>query len=296
MGDYGNPRSASISLPPGSGFYPSDEQVFCHYLSCKNNTRQKPDSENLDGYDLIKELDLYNYDPYELPDTSSFAYGYKNDKKHWYCFTVRVLESKGGRRKAKGGYWRRGAKVRNVMGAGGKAVLGTKTMFVYYLDNSQKSAVKTDWVMYEYAQHEDHKTSFVLCRVFIRSNGGNSISMSDNVLNSCAEQTASAVRHVGIQYDGHLASEAQVHDDVSVDRRNNISRYPQDLPSKKNDCLVVKKPASDASFHVSPSIKPNEQVRSIGLTGSDISVDTLTAQELVSILEEDFMELDDLVD
>ncbi|KAF5747033.1 NAC domain-containing protein 72-like [Tripterygium wilfordii] len=295
MGDSRNPRSTSISLPAGCGFYPSDEQVFCHYLSCKNNPRQEPDSGNPFGYDLIKELDLYNYEPCELPDASSFAYGYKNEKRHWFCFTVRVLESRGARRKAKGGYWRRGSSVKNVIGAGGKLVLGTKTKFVYYLNNSQKSAVKTDWVMYEYAQREDLKTSFVLCRVFIRSNAG--ISITDNVLNSCAEETAAAVHLVGIQqHDGYLTSATTVHDDISVGRKNDIPRYPQSLPTKLDDRQVVKEPASNTSFHLSPSIEPNEQVTAIGLTGGDMSTNTLTAEELVSILEENFIELDDLVD
>jgi len=153
MGDPQDPRATSFSLPPGWQFYPSPQQLLCHYLTNKNNNaNSKPlTDDSVNGYDLIRELELYNYDPFELPDTACFSYGSGGRKRHWYCYTVRVAkERKGGKRRTMSGYWRRGT-VRDVVGSGGKAVVGTRTSFGFYLGNSPKSAVRTDWVMYEYA-------------------------------------------------------------------------------------------------------------------------------------------------
>jgi hypothetical protein len=155
MGDPQDPRATSFTLPPGCRFYPSHQQLVCHYLTNKNgngNSNPRID-DSVNGYDLIRELELYNYEPFELPGTACFSYGCGGRKRHWYCYTVRVAKERKGRtrRTTTNGYWRRRGTVRDVLGSGGKVVVGTRTSFVFYLGNSPKTAVRTDWVMYEYA-------------------------------------------------------------------------------------------------------------------------------------------------
>jgi len=96
MGDPQDPRATSFSLPPGWQFYPSHQQLLCHYLTNKNNNaNSKPlTDDSVNGYDLIRELELYNYDPFELPDTACFSYGSGGRKRHWYCYTVRVAKER----------------------------------------------------------------------------------------------------------------------------------------------------------------------------------------------------------
>ncbi|KAF9668545.1 hypothetical protein SADUNF_Sadunf14G0014600 [Salix dunnii] len=292
-GNNKNPKTLSPSLPPGCRFYPSDEQL-CYYLKNKNRTIPN-DTDDVNGYDLIKELDLYDYDPFDLPENACYAYGYKARKRHWYCFTkeqVRVT-----RRKAKGGYWRRSGRVRDaVVGPGGKAVMCTRTRFVYYLGNSVKSAVRTGWVLYEYALVDHAKASFVLCRVFVKSRGGNSI--SENVVSSCAEESVSAVRTNGARHDGFLTpdiAEAKVHDD-HVSMKNDLSRYSARL-GRDFDDQVTARPTSISSFQFPSNSQCNEAVRrTSGTTDGNMYVDAETSQQLRSILEGDFIELDDLVD
>lgn len=142
----GDPKATSSSLPPGCRFYPSDEELLCYYLSGKN-----ADPHSSHGVDLITELELYGCDPFELPDRACYSYGYGGRKTHWFCYAVRVVKERRGRRRAKSGYWRRRGRAREVFGLGGKVVLGTKTTFIFYLGNSPKTAVRTDWVLYEYA-------------------------------------------------------------------------------------------------------------------------------------------------
>lgn len=74
-------------------------------------------------------------------------------KKHWYCYTVRVLKdgARRRRRKVKSGFWVKEEKAKNVLSKGGNSVLGTRTRFVFYVDNKPKNDVRTDWMLYEYA-------------------------------------------------------------------------------------------------------------------------------------------------
>lgn len=56
-----------------------------------------------------------------------------------------------------------------MLGPGGKVVLGTSNRFVLYLGSSVKSAVRTDWVLHEYAPVHHFEASFVLCEVYVKS-------------------------------------------------------------------------------------------------------------------------------
>ncbi|XVF36307.1 hypothetical protein REPUB_Repub19eG0046900 [Reevesia pubescens] len=265
-------------LPPGCRFYPSDEELLNHYLTAKNSSAATAaaatdDRADMYGYDLIRELNLYDYKPSDLPEGACFVHGYRGRKRHWICYT----KSKEGRRRTttrmtKGGFWSKIRKVKNVLGRG-NVVLGTRTKFVFYEVNSVKApAVKTPWIMYEYAPLHHLKASFVLCRVFLRSRAGNSV--SENVLNSCAEESVSAIRPIGIQHDISLAPnilEAEINGDDFT---------------KELDDPIAARPLSVTSFEFPSGIPlnlPNDPVGS-----------QLTISELLSIVEEDFIELDDL--
>ncbi|XP_050366835.1 NAC domain-containing protein 72-like [Argentina anserina] len=281
----GDAKATSFYLPPGCRFYPSEEQLLCYYLSRKNTAAAASDGISGDednGYDLIKELDLYGHDPFDLPDYACYPYGRGGRKRHWYCYTVRVLKE----RRAKSGYWRRKGRVRDVVGGGGKAVLGRRSSFVFYLGNSPKTAVRTDWVLYQYAQVDHLQASFVLCRVFVRSQGGTSI--SENGLSSCAEETVSTVRHIGIQHDGfntpHIVPE--IHVDKSVPRNTD----------KSNDQMRLETEV-DKQVETGHLFQTNDQVPSFMVgVNNPVLLDGLSSEHLMSLIEGDFIELDDLID
>ncbi|WCJ35458.1 NAC domain containing protein 74 [Euphorbia peplus] len=284
-------------LPPGCRFYPSEQQLLCYYLTSKNRTTVE--SGDINGYDLIKELDLYDYEPFDLPETSCFPYGCGARKRHWYCYyDLRVLkESVGRKRRAKGGFWRRSGRVRDVVDVGGKGVLGTKGRFVFYLGNSVRNAVRTEWILYEYALIDHLKASYALCRIFVKSRSGKCI--SENMISSCAEESVSAVRHVGIQHDGFVTPdiiEAKVNDGNSVVRRSYLSTYPVRLSTQLEDQSLEGR-VSVAKVQFPPGIQSNNKlVRAPALPGVGMLVDAENADSIVSILEGDFIELDDLVD
>ena len=53
-------RDIGATLPPGFRFYPSDEELVCHYL-CKKITNE----EVLKG--TLVEIDLHTCEPWQLP-------------------------------------------------------------------------------------------------------------------------------------------------------------------------------------------------------------------------------------
>ncbi|XP_060199410.1 NAC domain-containing protein 19-like [Lycium barbarum] len=270
MGDNTTP----FSLPPGTRFYPSDQQLISYYLSSKNRSDHRSDF----GINLIQEIDFYNYDPFNLPDSACFRYGRGGRKRHWFCFVAaRVLK----RRAGTGGYWKKRGRVKDVVGEGaGKVVVGTRKSFVFYSrDCGTKSGVKTDWLMYEYALAGHPMASFVLCRVFIKSRHENNL--SGHVFSSYGEETVATVRHVGIQYDGTAASvtDSKMHDEDTIDQENDVSKLPSGLVSDLN--------AQALTEHVAEQI---------GLESDGPPVlNGFSAQELMAISEGDFIELDDIL-
>ena len=110
------------------------------------------------------------------------------------------------------------------------------------------------------------QASFVVCRVFSKSRAGNSI--SDNGLSSCAEESISAVRHIGIQHDGYFTSdtaEAKIQGDNSVDGNNEIPRYPMQLGSELEDQIMTG-PVSVASLPFPSVMRPREPVTYLNMT------------------------------
>lgn len=179
----GDPNGTS--LPPGCRFYPSEEELLHYYLPYKNNNKSLPlqlsssFGLNPNFYDTIKEINLYNFNPFELPVFTCFKFGFRGRKRHWYCYTERVnsSEERKSRRKAGFGFWKMKGKGKDVIGNGGKVVLGRRKSFIFYMEKFHgKAAVRTDWVMYEYALISNLKVfSFLLLLGLSFSFGFNSI-------------------------------------------------------------------------------------------------------------------------
>ncbi|KAL9683217.1 hypothetical protein QQ045_015036 [Rhodiola kirilowii] len=56
---------AGLNLPAGFRFHPTDEELVMHYLvrRCASQTISVP---------IIREIDLYKFDPWHLPGTNQF--------------------------------------------------------------------------------------------------------------------------------------------------------------------------------------------------------------------------------
>lgn len=155
---------AGIELPPGFRFHPTDEELVLHYLCRKCSS--KPIS-----VPIIKEIDLYKYDPWQLPELAVCG------EKEWYFFSPRDRKYPNGSRpnRAAGtGYWKATGADKPI---GRPKTLGIKKALVFYAGKAPKG-VKTNWIMHEYRlanvdRSAAKKTNnnlrlddWVLCRIY----------------------------------------------------------------------------------------------------------------------------------
>lgn len=151
-----------LELPPGFRFHPTDEELVNHYL-CRKCAAQSIAAP------IIKEIDLYKFDPWQLPEMA--VYG----EKEWYFFSPRDRKYPNGSRpnRAAGtGYWKATGADKPI---GKPKALGIKKALVFYAGKAPKG-VKTNWIMHEYrlANVDRSPTNknnlrlddWVLCRIY----------------------------------------------------------------------------------------------------------------------------------
>ncbi|PKI77317.1 hypothetical protein CRG98_002262 [Punica granatum] len=135
-----NPQS---SLPPGFRFHPTDEELILHYLQKKVSSIPLPVS-------IIAEVDIYKFDPWELPDKAAFG------EKEWYFFSPRDRKYPNGarpNRAAASGYWKATGTDKVIMTSASRGAqnenIGVKKALVFYRGRPPKGT-KTNWIMHEY--------------------------------------------------------------------------------------------------------------------------------------------------
>ncbi|CAL0325211.1 unnamed protein product [Lupinus luteus] len=151
-----------LVLPHGFRFHPTDDELVNHYL-CRKCAAQSIAAP------IIKEIDLYKFDPWQLPYMA--AYG----DKEWYFFSHRDRKYPNGSRpnRAAGtGYWKATGADKPI---GQPKTLGIKKALVFYAGKAPKG-VKTNWIMHEYRlANVDRSASkknnlrlddWVLCRIY----------------------------------------------------------------------------------------------------------------------------------
>ncbi|GJM85560.1 hypothetical protein PR202_ga02021 [Eleusine coracana subsp. coracana] len=156
-------REIESTLPPGFRFYPSDEELVCHYLY------KKVANERISQGTLV-EVDLHAREPWELPDVAKLT------ASEWYFFSFRDRKYATGsrtNRATKTGYWKATGKDREVRSPATRAVVGMRKTLVFYQGRAP-NGVKSDWVMHEFrldTPHSPPREDWVLCRVFQKTKG-----------------------------------------------------------------------------------------------------------------------------
>ncbi|XP_051136379.1 NAC transcription factor 56-like isoform X2 [Andrographis paniculata] len=167
-------------LPPGFRFHPTDEELVVHYLKKKDAASPLPVA-------IIADIDIYKYDPWELPEKAIFG------EQEWYFFTPRDRKYPNGarpNRAATSGYWKATGTDKPVMAAGGGQKVGVKKALVFYGGKPPKG-IKTNWIMHEYRLPDQRSgiapagcgdyghrkgtsslrlDDWVLCRIYKKSN------------------------------------------------------------------------------------------------------------------------------
>ncbi|XP_071730164.1 uncharacterized protein [Rutidosis leptorrhynchoides] len=163
-------------LPPGFRFHPTDEELVVHYLKKKTASVPLPVS-------IIAEVDLYKFDPWELPAKAAFG------EQEWYFFSPRDRKYPNGarpNRAATSGYWKATGTDKPVLTAGGTQKVGVKKALVFYGGKPPKG-IKTNWIMHEYRLTDNNiykphgfdpsknkgslrLDDWVLCRIYKKTN------------------------------------------------------------------------------------------------------------------------------
>ncbi|CAL5408854.1 unnamed protein product [Camellia sinensis] len=158
-------------LPPGFRFHPTDEELITHYLKKKVSSPSNP------IVSIVAEIDLYKFNPWELPDKALFG------ESEWFFFTPRDRKYPNGarpNRAASSGYWKATGTDKPILSSYGSQCVGVKKALVFYGGRPPKGT-KTDWMMYEYRLLDDNCQSmrirgsmrlddWVLCRVRQKNN------------------------------------------------------------------------------------------------------------------------------
>ncbi|KAI4333331.1 hypothetical protein L6164_018159 [Bauhinia variegata] len=127
---------------PGFRFHPTDEELVSFYL------RRKLDKKPI-SLELIKQIDIYKYDPWDLPKVSC-----SGGEKEWYFFCKRGRKYRNSIRPNRvtcSGFWKATGIDKPVYSHGGEGndCIGLKKTLVYYRGSAGKGS-KTDWMMHEF--------------------------------------------------------------------------------------------------------------------------------------------------
>ncbi|TYH83852.1 hypothetical protein ES332_D02G160000v1 [Gossypium tomentosum] len=124
---------------PGFRFHPTDEELVGFYL--KRKIQQRPLS-----VELIKQLDIYKYDPWDLPKLATTG------EKEWYFYCPRDRKYRNSARPNRvtgAGFWKATGTDRPIYSSEGSKCIGLKKSLVFYKGRAAKG-VKTDWMMHEF--------------------------------------------------------------------------------------------------------------------------------------------------
>ena len=168
-----------VIMLPGFRFHPTDEELVGFYLKRKVQQQPLP-------IELIKQVDIYKYDPWDLPSMSlqklsfhSLFFGHidmiclvmihvsmflilvtllvqeelaTTGEKEWYFYCPRDRKYRNSARPNRvtgAGFWKATGTDRPIYSSDGTKCIGLKKSLVFYRGRAAKG-FKTDWMMHEF--------------------------------------------------------------------------------------------------------------------------------------------------
>ncbi|PON57587.1 NAC domain containing protein [Parasponia andersonii] len=194
-GDY---KVEDVMLP-GFRFHPTDEELVGFYL--KRKIQERPLS-----IELIKQLDIYKHDPWDLPKLASTG------EKEWYFYCPRDRKYRNSARPNRvtgAGFWKATGTDRPIYSSEGTKCIGLKKSLVFYKGRAAKG-VKTDWMMHEFRLPSltDHSVvpskrldksfpandSWAICRIFKKTNSSAQRALSQSWVSHLPDQPNSTTQ------------------------------------------------------------------------------------------------------
>lgn len=176
MGDKceGDGKVDDVMLP-GFRFHPTDEELVGFYLRWKIQGRALP-------IELIKQVDIYKYDPWDLPSKDKHSSSQMTcfshirllfllsvmsnqslshflcvefattGEKEWYFYCPRGRKYRNSARPNRvtgAGFWKATGTDRPIYSSEGTKCVGLKKSLVFYRGRAARG-IKTDWMMHEF--------------------------------------------------------------------------------------------------------------------------------------------------
>ncbi|KAJ8430359.1 hypothetical protein Cgig2_005405 [Carnegiea gigantea] len=179
---------------PGFRFHPTDEELVGFYLKRKILQQPLP-------IELIKQVDIYKYDPWDLPKLASTG------EKEWYFYCPRDRKYRNSTRPNRvtgAGFWKATGTDRPIYSSDGARCIGLKKSLVFYRGRAAKG-IKTDWMMHEFRlpslsdstppkrlfdKSLPVNDSWAICRIFKKTNSMAQRALSHSWVTSLPESTA----------------------------------------------------------------------------------------------------------
>ncbi|MCD9643266.1 hypothetical protein HAX54_030586 [Datura stramonium] len=146
-------NESSSCVPPGFRFHPTDEELVGYYL------RKKIAAQDID-LDVIRDIDLYRIEPWDL-----------QEQKEWYFFSHKDKKYPTGTRTNRAtmaGFWKATGRDKAVYDK--YKLIGMRKTLVFYIGRAPNGH-KTDWIMHEYRLESEENSppqedGWVVCRAF----------------------------------------------------------------------------------------------------------------------------------
>ncbi|KAL8258365.1 hypothetical protein R6Q59_030406 [Mikania micrantha] len=220
---------------PGFRFHPTDEELVGFYL--RKKIQQKPLS-----IELIKQLDIYKHDPWDLPRLAMTG------EKEWYFYCPRDRKYRNSARPNRvtgAGFWKATGTDRPIYASEGSKCIGLKKSLVFYKGRAAKG-VKTDWMMHEFRLPSltDHtapskrfleKTipandAWAICRIFKKASSTGQRTLSHSWVSPILQETLSSdhnslTQHTMSGNDLQHSSITSFSANMNHTASNNISLY-----------------------------------------------------------------------
>ncbi|KAE9608693.1 hypothetical protein Lal_00020799 [Lupinus albus] len=157
-----------MNMIPGFRFHPTDVELVKYFLKRKLLGKKFP-------FDVIAEVEIYKYAPWDLPDKSLL----KTGDIEWYFFCSRGKKYASGARMNRAtevGYWKTTGKDRLIEHR--NEVVGMIKTLIFHTGRAPKGN-RTDWVMHEFRLEDKEladkgipQDSYVICKVFQKEGPG----------------------------------------------------------------------------------------------------------------------------
>ncbi|KAK9267941.1 hypothetical protein L1049_010378 [Liquidambar formosana] len=111
-------------------FHPTDQELIIHYLKKKLSS-----SSSNPIVSMIADVDLYKFNPWELPEKASFG------ESEWFFFSPRDRKYPNGarpNRTAASGFWKATGTDKPILTSSGSQCLGVKKALVFYRGHPPK--------------------------------------------------------------------------------------------------------------------------------------------------------------